>query len=305
MKSGYIKQGYIKQLVLIMLVAASIGLMSGTAWCASFPITVRDDLGNTISFNKPAQRVISLAPSNTEILFALGLDAKVIGVDSYSNYPAAALKKTKVGSPQTPAVEMIVSLRPDLVIIGDLSDKSLTDRLGRLGIPVLGLAPDNLVGVYNAIETIGKVCGADQPADALIAKMKNQTTAVVATVKKASTKPSVLVEIWPDPLYSAGPGSFMDELVTLAGGKNIAADAKSAWPVLSLETVVARNPDVIITTQPLNNSIATKAKSALAGTKAVQAGRIVMVDQDAISRPGPRLTEALLDVARALHPELF
>lgn len=272
----------------------------------TYPLTVRDDLDRDVKFTRAPQRIISLASSHTEILYALGLEARVIALDDYSNYPAQTAQKPRVGNSQTPSLERIIAMQPDLILVGDVSDKALVDQLAKLGLPALGFAPHNLAEVYEAIEKIGLLCDVEQRATQIISSMKATQAAVVAAVKKSNTRPNVLFEVWCDPLYTAGPGSFIDELITMAGGKNIAADAKSAWPVLSLETAIAANPDVILTSLTIEQSVVNQAhKAAWANVSAVKFGRVYVVDQDIISRPGPRITDGLLMIARLLHPELF
>ncbi len=296
-------------------VAVLLVLITSAATLAAYPLTVKDDLGNTVTLTAAPKRIISLAPSNTEILFALGLGDKIVAVDSNSNYPAAVATKEKVGSGRKPSIERIVALQPDLVFLWDLSAKDLQSQLTRLNIPAVAFAPGTLAEIYECILYIGSITGTEQAAKVVVDGMKQKVNQVTTTVAKARTKPLVFFEVWPDPLTTAGPGSFVDQLITLAGGRHVAADTKSAWPVISVEHVVTSNPDVLLTpfiidaASPGNSDTVSvvigKNRSWFAQVNAVRNKRIIQVDQDLISRAGPRLADGLLLVAKAIHPELF
>jgi iron complex transport system substrate-binding protein len=271
-----------------------------------YPITFKDDLGQVITLKAKPQRIISLAPSLTEILFALGLGEQLVAIDSYSNYPPATAEKEKVGSGLTPSIERIVALQPDIVFLWDLSAEDLQRQLQRLNIKAVTFAPQNVAQVMDSIRRIGEITGTPSAAADIVAGMQKTIDYVAALTSGIKTKPRVFFEIWPDPLMSAGPGSFIHELIGLAGGYNVASDAKTAWPVISVEHVVLNNPDVILTPFDRDMSVVYgKNKSWFAGVTAVKNGRIHWVDQDLISRAGPRMTEGLLMIARALHPQLF
>lgn len=280
-------------------------LLATDAVWAAFPITLTDDLGYQVTLKAKPQRIISMAPSNTEILFAIGAADQVIAVDSDSDYPAAAKSKASAGSALGASVERIVSFNPDLVLLWDASAGELRNQLARLGITVAVFSPQTLADVYNTITRIGTLTGAEQGASAVVSRMKQQAEKVKNTVAKAATKPLVLYEVWYDPLYTAGPGSLANELITLAGGRNLAADAPSAWPAISMEVAITRNPDVILTPFPPSESITGRHANLWANVNAVKNKRVVQIDQDIISRPGPRITEALELIAKALHPQLF
>ena len=289
-----------------LLFLALLLLVSFSVAAASYPLTIRDDLGQTLTIPARPQRIVSMAPSNTEILFALGLDDRVIAVDSDSNYPPAAKKKADAGSALSPSVENLIALQPDLVLLWDASAKELQDKLLELGIKAVAFAPQNLAEVYECITRIGHLTDAEKAAQAVVSDMKRKVNAVTAAVKKTNNRPSVLFEVWPDPLFTAGPGSFVDELINLAGGTNIAADAKTAWPVLSMETVIVKNPEIILTPFAIAESVVSGPNKALwAGIKAVKDDRVFQVDQDIMSRPGPRLADGLVLIAKLLHPALF
>lgn len=279
-------------------------VVSGTA--QSFPVTLKDDLGHSVTLSAPPQRIISLAPSNTEVLFALGLGHRVIAVDSDSNYPAAVSQKARVGSGLAPSLERIVALQPDLVLLWDASAKEIQTKLKQLQINTATFTPQNLTEVYGYIGNVGRLTGTEEAAQAVVAGMQERVAFVTQRVNGSQKRPLVFYEVWPEPLYSAGPGSFIHELITLAGGRNVAAGARSAWPAISVETAIAGDPEVIITPFDKNDSVVSgKSKALWANVKAVRLGRICRVDQDIVSRPGPRLADGLLAIAKALHPGFF
>jgi iron complex transport system substrate-binding protein len=281
-------------------------LLSTCYASAAFPLTILDDLGQTLTISTAPQRIISLAPSNTEILFALGLDNRIVAVDTDSNYPPAVQRKTRVGSGLSPSLESIVALRPDLVLLWDNSAKELQQKLLQLNIKAVAFAPQRLTEIYGCIERIGRITGTEETAQTVVAGMRQKVATVTAAVAKSPGKPLVFYEVWPDPLFTAGPGSFIDELINLAGGTNIAADTKTAWPVLSMETVIVKNPDVILTPFARAESVVSgKNKASWANIKAVRLNRVYQIDQDIMSRPGPRLADGLVTIAKLLHPGLL
>jgi iron complex transport system substrate-binding protein len=293
------------QSLIITLVLCLFSLFAIGTVQAAFPVTITDDLGYQVTIAAKPKRIISMAPSNTEILFAIGAADQVIAVDSDSNYPPAAKNKASVGSALGASVERIIAYNPDLVLLWDASAGELRNQLARLGITTAVFSPQTLADVYVTITRIGAITGTEQGASTLINKMKQQVEKVKNTVAKATVKPLVLYEVWYDPLYTAGPGSLMNELINLAGGRNLAADAPSAWPTISMEVAITRNPDVVLTPFSPSESITGRNGNLWANVNAVKNKRVIQIDQDIVSRPGPRITEALELIAKALHPSLF
>ncbi|HHW09724.1 MAG TPA: ABC transporter substrate-binding protein [Firmicutes bacterium] len=292
--------------VMLLFVGAAVTFTAGGAAAESYPITFQDDLGQVFTLKAKPQRIISLAPSLTEILFALGLGEQVVAIDSYSNYPPATADIEKVGSGLQPSIERLVALQPDIVFLWDLATEDLQRQLQRVNIVAVTFAPQTITQVMDCIRRIGEITGTTAAAAEVVAGMQKTIDQVAALTAGIKVKPKVFFEIWPDPLMSAGPGSFVHELIGLAGGENVAGDTKTAWPVISVEHVVLKNPDVILT--PFDQTMTVvygKNKAWFAGVNAVKNGRIHQVDQDLISRAGPRMTEGLLLIAKSLHPELF
>lgn len=294
-------------LVLMVALGLALGgsqLLQELGAVKAAPVTITDDLGRKITLPRTPKRIISIAPSNTEILFALGLGDKVIGVTDSCDYPEAAKSKPKVGSVDL-NYEKIIEMAPDLVVaVGSLQRQGI-ERLSMLGITVLAVDPKTINGVLHAIELIGKATDVEDRATTLVAKLSNRIEAVKARVAGAgaSAKPRVFVEIWNDPLMTAGPGTFIDELISAAGGENIAHDARGEWPQFSAEAVIKRDPEVVILTG--FNKAEALARPAWQGISAYRLGRVHEVHPDLLVRPGPRLVQGLEELAKILHPEAF
>lgn len=277
----------------------------------AFPITVTDDLGRKVIIVKLPQRIVSLAPSNTEILFALGLGDKIVGVTSYCNYPEEAKTKKRIGGFYPPDIERVAAQKPDLVLATKIHEKVVIPPLERLGLTVLALAPKTLDEVLKNITLIGEVTGKSQEAPALIANLNQRIKAVTTRTEKltAEQRYRVLYAIWHDPIWAGGGDTFHNDLIEKAGGRNIFATDFPEWRQVSLEEVLIRNPQVIIvsgmgaTRGLVFNSI--KNEPRLAATEAIAKGRIYEIDSDLSERPGPRLIEALEQLARLIHPEIF
>ncbi len=272
---------------------------------AEFPVVVIDGLDREILIEKAPERLISLAPSVTENLYALGLGNKVVGVSDYSNYPPEAEEKPIIGDALHLNYEQILMLEPDLIVGDAQVVRTFIAKLDELGLPVLAINPTNLEEVMDALLLLGEATGAQDQAQEVVAEMKEKICYVQDALGDLpeDERPLVFVEIWNEPLMTCGPGSFMQELIELAGGRNLAADAPGAWVEYSSELVVERNPDVIILTWPYEDEVL--ARSAWQTVKAVQQGRVIAVDSEPFVRTTPRLADALLVLARILHPERF
>ena len=270
--------------------------------------TFTDDLGRKIEVEGPPQRIVSVAPSVTETLFALGLGDRVVGVSSYCEFPPEALKKEKVGGYINPSLEKIVASKPDLVIgiaEGDL--KTFMDRLISLKIPVYITNPRNVSEVLASIQNIGKVTFFSQAAEKITRAMKERIQAVQVKVQ-GRPHPRVMPVLNFDPLMSAGKGTFVDDLIRLAGGRNVAEKVRGKYPRLSVEEVFAQDPEVIILGSMKSQDAMDEGRQWWKQWKtisAVRQGRIYVLDADLIYRPSPRIVDGLEEMARAIHPEAF
>lgn len=278
---------------------------------AGFPVTLTDALGHPVTLAARPARIVSMAPSNTEILFAIGAGPQVAGVTSYCDYPPEAADKPRVGEFSRSSLESIVSLDPDLVLAARFNPMEVLEGLRKLGIPVFALAPSRLSDALDTIAQIGRLAGHAAAADSLVGRMRERIDRVrqaVATVPD-SARPLVLWGRLEAPMYTAGPGGYLNDLIVAAGGRNIAADAKADWPQIGLETIVARNPDVIIVSSgdaDIQRDLARlRATGGWRDVAAVIQGRIYNVDPDLLQRPGPRIVTGLEQLCRILHPGLL
>jgi len=259
---------------------------------------------------KTPQRIVSHVPGITEILFALGLGEKVVGVSEYCDYPEAAKTKPKVGGFFQPSIEMIVALNPDLVFT-DGSDEHLMTQLDSLGITYIVLDPKDIDGILKDIELAGEVTGTGKRAKEVIKDMQDRMLRVSAQVKDA---PKVKVFYtfattdFNNP-WTAGPGSFVDSLITMAGGENIGAKALAPWVQFSIEEVVAADPQVIIVDAAMGTALTSiaelKRHPIWREIAAIKQGRIYPIDGDLVNRSGPRIIQGLEEMAKIIHPELF
>ena len=275
----------------------------------SFEVT--DQLGRVVAFEQVPQRIISIAPSNTEIVFALGLEDKLVAVTDYCDYPPEAEEKPSVGGFSTPNIEEIVAQYPDLVLATSRHEKKIIPQLEEQGLTILALSPDNLSEVMAAITLIGQVTDQEAAAAEVVAGIEARVKAVTDKTDglPAGQRPRVFYTVWHDPLLTSGAGTIQDELIRKAGGTNIAAELND-YADISLESVLDANPEIMIagvshgSGQNLNfDFISTEPR--LDGTAARQNDRIYAIDGNLTSRPGPRLVDGLEQFAEFLHPELF
>ena len=263
---------------------------------------VFDDLGRLVAINGTPQRIISLAPSNTEILFALGLGEKVVGVTDWCDYPPEALEKEKVGGYDTPDIEKIVALNPDLILVAHGTPIDVINTMDGLGLTVFGIKSTDLDDVLNDIRTVGEITDKEVEAYALTSEMESRIEAVTDQTEELEERPRVFYIVWHDPLWTAGSETFIHELIEKAGGVNICQNI-TGYTTISIEQVVARNPEVIIASE--FSYAWAMSETSLNSTDARQNGRIYQGDDDLVQRPGPRLVEGLEWFAHFIHPEIF
>jgi iron complex transport system substrate-binding protein len=263
---------------------------------------VFDDLGRLVAINGTPQRIISLAPSNTEILFALGLGDKVVGVTDYCNYPPEAQEKEKVGAYDTPDIEKIVALKPDLILVAYGTSMDVINNMVALGLTVFGIKSTDLDDVLNDIRTVGEITDKEVEAQALTSQMESKIQAITSKTEGLGARPRVFYIVWHDPLWTAGSGTFIQELIEKGGGVNICQNV-TGYTTISTEEVVARNPEVIITSEWSFDWAMNE--TSLNSTAARQNERIYQGNDDLVQRPGPRLVEGLEWFAYFIHPEIF
>ena len=301
-----------KTLLITLLIALmTAGACAPQATPTTAPITLSDGLGREVKLAAPAQKIISLAPSNTEILFAIGAGSQVVGRDNLSDYPEAAKAATDIGSAfEALNTELIVSLQPDLVLAAEINTADQVKALEDLGLTVYYLKnPTTLEELYTNLEIVAQLTGHEVDAAQLIEDLKARVAAVDEKIATATEKPTAFYELdATDPAkpYTVGKGTFITLLIERAGGQNIAGDL-DGYPQLSLEQVVAADPDFIILGDSAYGitpeSVATRP--GWDGLSAVTNNQVFPFDDNLVSRPGPRLVEGLEALAKLLHPELF
>ncbi|NMB34673.1 MAG: cobalamin-binding protein [Firmicutes bacterium] len=277
-----------------------------------FPLTVEDYFGRQVEILQKPERIISLAPSNTELLFALGLEKRIVGVTEYCNFPPEALDKPKAGSFSEPYLEQIISLQPDLVVASELLvTGEVLEQLEGLDFPVLVLHPSGIEEVCQVLELLGAVTGEKEKAAGLITEMEARLAAVQEKLQQlpAGERVRVYYEVYADPLMTAGSISVIHEIIGKAGGENIFADVETAFPRVSPEAVIERDPEIILYSdqhgsegtfdQEITNRPGWETISAL------QEERIFGLNADKFTRPGPRLAEAVEELAKIFYPELW
>ncbi len=275
-------------------------------------IEVPDGMGGTLTLEAPAQKIISLAPSNTELLFAVGAGSQVIAREEFSNYPQEAQALPSVGGSMGKYdTEKMVSLQPDLVLASPLTAPETLQALKDLGFTLVVVPnPITLEDMYANIELVGKITGHENEAQELVASLKDRQQKILAVVAKASSKPKVFYELdaSQDPAkpWTSGPGTFIDQLITLAGGVNVGASLQGQWAQISLEELLVQNPDVILLGDA-NWGVTPESVAQRTGWEkldAVKNGKVFPINDDLISRPGPRQIDGLAELVRLLHPEL-
>ncbi|MFH1692347.1 MAG: cobalamin-binding protein [Candidatus Omnitrophota bacterium] len=251
-------------------------------------------------------RIVSLAPSTTEILFALGLEKEIIAVSQFCNYPKEALSKPKAGTFSDPNIEIILSLKPDIIFCTGLEQAPIIEKLKQLNLNVYVSDPKTIEDLLKSIEEIGRLTQREKEASHLVSKMKQDLTAIqqkTATIA-ADKKPKVFIEIWHDPLLTAGKGSFIDEMITYAGGTNIAHDTIRPFCCFSPEQVINRNPDIIIIgyMDKRNPLELIKSRPGWQHISAVIHNRIYDdIDPNLYLRPGPRIVLGIQKLYEKIH----
>jgi iron complex transport system substrate-binding protein len=283
-------------------------------------ISVIDDEGYTTNLTSVPQRIISLAPSNTQIAFAIGVGNRVVGVTDYDHYPynftawIAAGNMTSVGGFSTPNKEAIASLNPDLILATPINDPDVV-TLRNLGYKVLVLNPNDVNGVLADINLVGKATGATQNATNTVNSISSQINVIQAKIAAANLpEPKVYYEVWTPPLMSAGGTSFINDVISKAGGINIFGNETQQYPTISSETIVQKNPDVILLPTDMANPGDTpfygsvndvKARPGWSSISAVQNNQIIVVDGDLFAEAGPRIGDQIQAAAEAFYPSLF
>ncbi|WP_195575855.1 ABC transporter substrate-binding protein [Paenibacillus sp. 1001270B_150601_E10] len=274
----------------------------------TYPLKVTDATGEEFTFEKAPERIVSVSPAETESLFALGLDQEIVGVSDYDDYPEAATSKPKMGGITKPNEEAIIAAKPDIVFTGISMKEDVVKKFRDLGITIFKVDPKSYDDVIKNIELYGEITDRQQEAKAIVDNLTKAREDVQAAVKDVAAKKKVYVEFSPG--WTVGKGEFMNELIEIAGAENIAA-AETGWININEENIIKSNPDVILysaglidteTNKPLEELI--KGRQGWDQITAVKDNQVIGVDSNLISRPGPRLADALKVVANAIYPDL-
>ncbi len=285
----------------IVIIAALTIVLTATTAFSSLQIPVRaetqgltitDDFGRNVTIEEIPARIISLSPTNTEILFDIGAGDRVVGVTEYCNYPEEAKEKPVIGGVSTVSIEKVVALDPDLVLGDELNGKETFGRLEELNITVVGLNPVNISEIMDDIMLVGRITGEETNATALIANMTQRMEEIKNKTRDVK-RPTVAQVTWHDPIWVAGGGTVQNELIKIAGGENAFSDIKD-WDTVSLEEFIDRNPDVIIVSVGhgvvgMQSYDYILSEERLKEVNAVKNDRVYAIDADIISRAGPRI----------------
>lgn len=272
---------------------------------------ITDDLGDPHTLKNPPQRIVSLAPNITEILFALGLEKKIVGVTRYCNYPRQAQKKERIGGMVDPDLEKIISLQPDLVIAFRGNPLRVIRRLKNLQLSVFVLEQGTtLESVFSLIKRIGLITHREKPAASLVEDLDKDYKRVLNRLERVKHIPKVYINIHGKGLWTCGRDSFLNDLVYKAKGINIAGETTRAWIVYNLEEIIHQDPEyIIVITKSQKDFAAIKEwfirEAHLEDTRAISKKNIYYLDEDLITRPGPRIFQAFQQLSRILHPTLF
>jgi cobalamin transport system substrate-binding protein len=294
-------------------VLAGLVALGAGAWPAAgraFPVI--DPTGRTVTLRAAPRRIVSLVPSVTEILFAIGAQDRLVGVTDFCDFPPEARQKPRVGGMVAPSLEAIVALRPDLVVVTSAGNREETfEQLRRLRIPVYQVAPQSIEEVLTAIVRLGEVTGPAEAGVTLAAALRRRIEGVAARVAPFP-RPRVLYVLWPDPLIVPGRGAVISELIRLAGGDSVTADVPEAYPRYSAESAIAKSPQVIFLARhgsaqvPATvDPIAREKWERFGGLPAIRTGRLHAVDGNLLHRYGPRMVDGLEMLAQLTHPEAF
>ncbi len=294
-----------------LTILVALGACAPTPTPTPAPITITDSANRVVTIPAAPQRIVSLAPSTTEIAFALGLGSRVVAVDTFSDYPAAAKDLAKIKTYPL-NLEQVIALKPDLILAAAIQSPDDIKKLAdlKLTVVVVGSMNTTFDSVRADIALVGQATGTNAQAQAINDAFKQKVDAVKATIAKAQSKPRVYWELdATDPAkpFAPGPGSFIHDLIALAGGVNVTANAKSPYAQVSAEEIIAANPDLIILSDAAYGITpeSVKARKGWSAINAVKNDKVLPIDDNLVSRPGPRLADGLEAAAKLIHPELF
>lgn len=274
-----------------------------------YPLTITDATGTEMTFEQTPAKIVSLSPSETEKLFALGLDEEIIGVSDYDDYPEAATAKPRMGGFQVNE-EALIAAGPDVVFSATMNAETAA-KLRGLGISVFVNDPKSIEDVMETITVLGQITDRQAEAEQVVDEMKQELASVTEAVQGLADEDKKKVYVEFSPGWTVGQGEFMDEMITLAGGINVAGD-QQGWFEISEENIIAANPDVILFSANVVDEASKKTLDEMIKERggwdqieAIKNDQIIGMDDNLLSRPGPRVTQGLVEVAKAIYPELM
>ena len=282
--------------------AGEVAEESAAAPTGTFPVTITDDVGREVTIEAKPERIVSLAPANTEIVAALGALDRLVGVTTFCDYPAAVADIEKVGDFVGPNLEAITALDPDVVLLTTGVQADAVTQLEALGAAVIVIDPQTLEGVYEAIEMVGAAIGETDVAAETVASIQLQVDDIAERVEGAPVQ--CFLEIAQDPLFTTGSGTLLNDLIEHAGGENIVTEP--GYVAYSVEQLLQADPAVYLATMgSMSDPSDITGRPGFDSLTAVTQGRVFLLDDNLVSRPGPRVAEGMLQIAQALHPDAF
>ncbi len=293
-------------ILMIFVFAVSLPVMA-----QDYPVNYTDALDREVVIEEEVEKIITLAPSMTEVVYALGLEDKLVAVSSACDYPEEALEKDDVGRIDEPDIEKIVALEPDLVLAESVTDDESVERLSELGIKIIGFNPESINDTIDMIEDVAYLTSAEEAGDEVTSRMESDyqnLKELVSEKLENNERKRVFYEIWSDPLYTAGEGTFIDSLIHDAGGYNIGREAEGSWPTYSLESLIDADPEVYVSSAHSTPDGLTleklRERETFREISAFKNDRLYLVDQDLVNRPSPRIIDGYREFIQAIFPEL-
>jgi iron complex transport system substrate-binding protein len=300
---------FVLLVMMISLFASCAGSKTSTSNTdtkkGAFPVTITDSFGRKVTLDKKPEKIISLAPNITETVAALNASDRLVGRTDYCDYPENIKSVQSIGTMQQPNIEKIVDLKPDIVVASSIIKKDVVEKLEKLNVKAAVISGvETFDGVYQTIENVAKLIGEDAAAAKVVADMKKKVNDITEKVKSAN-KPKVyyVVGFGQTGDYTAGKGTFIDELIKMAGGTNTAGDVQG-WKY-SLEKIVENDPDIMICSKYYDTKKGITAANGYKDLRAVKEGKLLEIDNNMLDRQGPRMADGLEALAKIIHPELF
>ena len=285
----------------------SSGAGGGTTVAAAFPVTIKDSLGRTVEIKEEPERIGSMVPSVTETIFAVGAGNRVVGVSTADDYPQQVESIEKIGDYQQVNAEKIASLNTDLLFLSfdSTTKEQAKDLEKKTGAKVLIINPTTVDEAIKSIGTVGKAVGNTEKAQVVEERLQSELNQIQSKVN-GLPEPTLFYEVGYDPLFTVGPGSFINDAIKIAGGKNVAADAQQAYPQYPVEKLLQDDPEYYLAGKSSGATVESiESRQPYSSLRAVQQNKVFVINDDLVNRPGPRIVEGVREIAETIHPEAF